>query len=164
MAQLKALETQNTASQHENKATVKLNREQERLNDAAEVFKTYQDNIRTVGQIRTEIYKGIAEGENTTILLLKACKAISLMTGDQIFAEEVERNIIAIRGEGMLEPEALEVQLDGVKKRLKNLKKAAERETNDRELRRIKGAEKAHEKKKRELESLIERQKKHMKV
>ncbi len=51
----------------------------------AAAWKEYQDNIIKAGQLRSEISKGIAAGEDTADLLLKALKCISCMTGDQVF-------------------------------------------------------------------------------
>ena len=43
------------------------------------ICKEYQQNIKTSSQLQTEILKGAKAGESVYSLLLKACKAISLM-------------------------------------------------------------------------------------
>lgn len=60
-------------------------REIEALKDELrQAYKTYQDNIRAAGQLRTEIIKGCKAGEPDRELLLKAIECIGLMTGEGV--------------------------------------------------------------------------------
>ena len=60
---------------------------------ALEAYKEYQQNILKAHQIRSEILKGLDSGEPAEELLLKACEAISRMTGDKVFLDLVKRKI-----------------------------------------------------------------------
>lgn len=66
------------------RAPGELTEDQQRRAQAAG-WKEYQENIIKAGQLRNEINKGIAAGEDTAGLLLKALECISRMTGDQAF-------------------------------------------------------------------------------
>lgn len=59
----------------------------------SEVYKEYQQNILASGTLRAEITKGAKAGEDPETLLLKAVKAISLMTGDKLFYEQIKTEI-----------------------------------------------------------------------
>lgn len=110
-----------------------------------EVYKAYQENIRTSGQLQTEILKGIRSGESVYNLFLKATKAISLMTSNSLFYTQIEADTRAIYGEGLQEQAPLQSELEEVQKRLTRLKEsqAGELERDSRE--RISRAIAAHE-------------------
>lgn len=72
------------------RATVKLNREQEDRKRTEEVYRKYQQNIKRSEVLRAEIMKGVNNGEPPLALLLKASKCISLMTGDTLFYNHIE--------------------------------------------------------------------------
>lgn len=74
------------------KAPGELTEEQQRRARAAG-WKQYQDNIIKAGQLRGEISRGIAAGEDTAGLLLKALECISCMTGDQVFYTVTKRKL-----------------------------------------------------------------------
>ena len=131
---LKAVKTENKAitEQTTNKrANILLTAQQEDHKRMAEAYGEYQKNIRVAGQIRTEVFKGIRQGEDTNILLLKACKAISLMTGDSLFYKQVLEDMKAVKGKGLLEPAPLQIELEEVQTRLRNMRKALDRETQE---------------------------------
>lgn len=69
------------------------NQEQEQLARSKEIYKEYQKNIRTSEQLQIEILKGAKEGEPLPELFLKAVKAISLMTSNTVFYNQLERDI-----------------------------------------------------------------------
>lgn len=133
-------------------------REQQELDRAREVYKSYQNNIRASGNLRADILKGLRAGEAAEGLLLKACKTISLMTGDTVFNKQAEQDLIAIYGEGLGAEKPLEYKLNQVQKRLKNMQQAIERglETDDK--RRVKAAIAAHEAEEKRIQSLLDRQ------
>ncbi|MFA7162826.1 MAG: hypothetical protein WC097_01580 [Eubacteriales bacterium] len=137
-------------------ALIKLNREQEDRQRNLEMYRDYQNNIRISGELQTELLKGARAGEPAYTLLLKACKAISLMTGNKPFYSQIYKDLKAIYGEGLKEQIPLEWELDEVRERLANMEEAIKREntgTDSRE--RIAKAIEAHRERERELLELI---------
>lgn len=133
-------------------------REQQELDRAREVYKSYQNNIRAAGNLRADILKGLRAGEAAEGLLLKACKTISLMTGDTVFNKQAEQDLIAIYGEGLGAEKPLEYKLNQVQKRLKNMQQAIERGLEPDDKRRVKAAIAAHEAEVKRIQSLLGRQ------
>lgn len=123
------------------------------------ICKEYQQNIKTSSQLQTEILKGAKAGENVYSLLLKACKAISLMTSNSVFYSQLEGDIRAIYGQGLLDPLPLQIELQETQERLARLREALNREIEPDAKERIQRAVKAHEAKIADLESLIQRDK-----
>ena len=123
------------------------------------ICKEYQQNIKTSSQLQTEILKGAKAGESVYSLLLKACKAISLMTSNSVFYSQLEGDIRAIYGQGLLDPLPLQIELQETQERLTRLREALNREIEPDAKDRIQRAVKAHEAKIADLESLIRRDK-----
>ena len=123
------------------------------------ICKEYQQNIKTSSQLQTEILKGAKAGESVYSLLLKACKAISLMTSNSVFYSQLEGDIRAIYGQGLLDPLPLQIELQETQERLTSLREALNREIEPDAKDRIQRAVKAHEAKIADLESLIQRDK-----
>ena len=123
------------------------------------ICKEYQQNIKTSSQLQTEILKGAKAGESVYSLLLKACKAISLMTSNSVFYSQLEGDIRAIYGQGLLDPLPLQIELQETQERLARLREALNREIEPDAKDRIQRAVKAHEAKIADLESLIQRDK-----
>lgn len=139
-----------------NEALTKLDRAKEDHQHALEMYKDYQNNIRQAGQLQTELTKGTRAGEPAYTLLLKAIKAISLMTGNKAFYSQIYKDIKAIYGEGLKEQIPIEWELDEVRERLANMREAIERESTEADSKeRIKKAIEAHEKRERELLELL---------
>lgn len=103
--------------------------EQAKHERTLEIYGEYQKNIKESCRLRTEILKGAKVGESPVVLLLKAVKCISLMTGNTVFYSQLEGDLMSIYGAGLLHPEPLELELKGVQERLQNLQKALERDT-----------------------------------
>ena len=123
---------------------------------ALEAYQTYQQNIKTSGQLQSEILKGIKQGESVYNLFLKAAKAISLMTANTLFYSQLEADIKVIYGEGLLEPIPLEWELDEVRERLRRLREAYNREGEPAGSKaRIASAIAAHESRAAHLEGLL---------
>lgn len=63
---------------------------------AAAVYEIYQNNIKTVYQLEADILKGLRSGNEIKGLFLKAIKALSLTTGNELFyrqaAEDLKEN------------------------------------------------------------------------
>ena len=123
------------------------------------ICKEYQQNIKTSSQLQTEILKGAKAGESVYSLLLKACKAISLMTSNSVFYSQLEGDIRAIYGQGLLDPLPLQIELQETQERLTRLREALNREIEPDAKERIQRAVKAHEAKIADLENLIQRDK-----
>lgn len=154
---LKPLETASTAPEGQELAFIKLTREQEGRARQQEAYRDYQTNIKNAGDLRSQILNGARAGEDPIDLLLKACKCISLMTGEKLFSEQVEQDLRAIYGKALLEPVPLKWELDGVKDSLDRLQQALQRETKPEDKQRIEKAIEAHRKKAGELEELLGR-------
>ena len=98
----------------------------QRINEtAAEVYKQHHQATIQIGQLVTEIRKGILSGENVYELLIKALKAIELTTGEIGLATHAEEDILAIYGYAFGESLPLQMELTNVERRLQNLTLAA---------------------------------------
>lgn len=133
-------------------------REQQELDRAREVYKSYQNNIKAAGNLRADILKGLRAGEEAEGLLLKACNIISLMTGDTVFYKQAEADLIAIYGEGIGAEKPLRYKLEQVQKRLYNMQQALEREIEEDSKRRIQKAIEAHRAEEKRIQELLDRQ------
>lgn len=122
------------------------------------MYSEYQNNIREAGQLRSELLKGTRAAEDSLSLLVKACKAIFLMTGDRLFYEQIEADVIAIYGAGLLEPKPLELELERTQDRLERLLQAEQRETQADTKARITAAIKSHKNRITELEDKLQRE------
>lgn len=123
---------------------------------ALAVYREYQKNIILSGQLQTDILKGAKRGEDIYSLLLKACKAISLITSNSVFYSQIEGDIRAIYGQGLLDPLPLQIELQQVQERLTRLREASKRETEPADsLQRIERAIQAHEQRATQLKDMI---------
>lgn len=111
---------------------------------ALAVYREYQKNIKLSGQLQTDILKGVKRGEDIYSLFLKAVKAISLMTSNTVFYSQLEGDIRAIYGQGLLDPLPLQIELQETQTRLQRLLDAEQREPEGNSKERIKAAIKAH--------------------
>lgn len=138
------------------KLQIQIDRDKAEKERIKEVYATHQNNIKLTADLQTAILKGLKRGESVYTLFLKASKAISLMTGNTLFIDQVEADIRAIYGEGLTEEEPLQRELEETEKRLTKLKQSAERETIPTDSKaRILNAIKAHETRIAELTELI---------
>lgn len=77
------------------------------------------------------------------------------MTSNTVFYNQLEGDIRAIYGQGLLDPLPLQIELQQVQERLTRLIEAEERELEADSRERIKRAVQAHESRIAELETLI---------
>ena len=121
-----------------------------------EIYRAYLDNTRRSEELQCEIMKGAREGEDVCVLLLKACRAISAMTGSNVFAERVERSLRAVYGEALEVHKPLEVELKEAEERLEKIRKAeaACEESDMKEA--MRNAVRSHEAKIRHLKEILE--------
>ena len=129
-------------------------RKKQDIDRSLQIYREYQQNIKTSSQLQTELLKGARAGEDIYTLFLKAVKAISLMTSNQMFYNQLEGDIRAIYGIGLQEAPAIDIELTQVTERYIKLLEALEREPDGDSRDRIRQAIKAHENKIRELDAL----------
>lgn len=87
-----------------------------------EVYKKYQEAIKTSEQARTAITKGLQAGVNPYKLLLTAVDCIGKLTSDTVFSSAAHNTITLLYGEVMGDPNALEIELEEVEARLEHLR------------------------------------------
>ena len=149
------LETNTEGLEGINKLQREADRKKQDIDRSLAICREYQQNIKTSSQLQTEILKGARAGEDIYSLFLKAVKAISLMTSNTVFYSQLEGDIRAIYGQGLLDPLPLQIELQQVQERLTRLREAEGRELEADSRERIKRAVKAHENRIAELEALI---------
>ena len=94
------------------------------LEQARAVYKHYQSNIMKSSQLQNEILKGLKLGQDVYTLFLKAVEAVSLMTSDTTFYKIAKEDLIAIYGRGLRDPQPLQIELDEIQERIRQLKEA----------------------------------------
>ena len=132
-------------------------REQEDHRRNLEVYRTYQENIKTSSTLQTQILTRLKAGEDVYSLFLKAAKAISLMTSNSVFYSQTEEDLKAIYGRGLQEKPPLQIELEEVQGRLQKLIEADKREKDGDSKERIQRAIQAHKNKATELREMIEK-------
>lgn len=135
----------------------KADQNKAQIDHSIEVYRKYQENTAKSGQLQTDILKGVRAGEDIHTLFLKAVKAISLMTSDTLFNDQIEADIKAIYGYGLGAKAPLQTELEEVRKRLQKLTEAAQREQEHDSQQRIQAAIQRHRNRTTELEELISR-------
>lgn len=136
---------------------LQASREQEDHRRSLEVYRTYQENIKTSSTLQTQILKGLKAGEDVYSLFLKAAKAISLMTSNSVFYSQAEEDLKAIYGRGLQEKPPLQIELEEVQGRLQKLIEAEKREKDSNSKERIHRAIQAHKDRATELRGMIEK-------
>jgi hypothetical protein len=126
--------------------------QQDAVERARAVYKAYQENILKAGTIRSEILKGLQQGENTAILLLKALEVISCMTGEDLTYQIAKDTLMNMYGEVLRQLDSLKVARVEVQKRLECLENTLQ-DADGTVRKRILQAIEAH---KRKLEQLSE--------
>ena len=140
----------------EYKPIVKKQREQQEAEArAAAVYKEHQENIHKAGQLRTDILRGLQQGENSYNLLLQAMQCISFMTGDTVFYTQGKDIIQAVHGIGLKQAAAAEIELQEVQQRLKLLSRPELQKEPENNRRRINNAIKQHKDRIAQLQSII---------
>lgn len=135
---------------------VKLNKQQENNAKTAEMYRFYQENISRSQTMTAELLKGVHAGEDSHLLLLKATKIISMMTGNNLIYEQLEADLKSIYGAGLLEPYPLELELKQIQGRLEKLQEAEQREGEpEASKQRIRNAITAHEKRGADIRELL---------
>lgn len=127
---------------------------------AAAIYKTYQDNIKRAGTLRTEIIKGVQRGESKTSLFLKAVEVIGLMTNDNVFVQQVKDDVRAVWGHGYGDADTIRMEVEEMKETIERLNASISREEADGDmdtLQRLKNAVQRHSERLGELERILQR-------
>lgn len=112
----------------------------------SEVYKLYQKNVRLSETLQEEILQGSRRGEDPCVLLMKAAKVISLMTGDNdLFSREITNGLRAVYGVALGDRAPLEVELSESRKRLEKIRSAAEQTPEGEDKKRMMSAIHEHE-------------------
>lgn len=138
-------------------AETRLQRQQEELERAREVYRKYQQNIKRSETLQIDILKGVRAGQDIYSLFLQAAEAIALMTSNTVFYSQIEKDIRAIHGEALGAAFPLEKEAQEVQRRLDRLKKAAGEEIPPDDKRRIEAAIAAHKGRLSYLQAKLER-------
>lgn len=147
--------TEGLEGQQAKKLYLDAQREREDHQRSLEVYRTYQENIKTSSHLQTEILKGLKAGEDVYSLFLKAAKAISLMTSNSLFYSQIEADIEAIYGRGLQHKPPLQKELQETQTRLQRLLEAGQREQPPDNRERIQRAIEAHRATIERLEDMI---------
>lgn len=110
-----------------------------------QIYKEYQANITACSQLQADITKAVRAGADPFLLFLKAVEALSKITNNMIFYDQVKNDLLSVYGDGLLYSTPLEWKLEAAKDRLGRLKQALEREGSLEDKNRIQGAIKAHQ-------------------
>lgn len=147
--------TEGLEGQQAKKLYLDAQREREDHQRSLEVYRHYQENIKTSGQLQTDILKGVQAGTDIYSLFLKAAKAISLMTSNSLFYSQIEADIEAIYGRGLQHKPPLQKALQEAQERLQRLLDAEQMEQPPDSRERIRAAIKAHRAAIERLEDMI---------
>ena len=118
------------------------------------VYAEHQNNKKKAGNLRTDILKGLQQGENSYILLLKAMECISIMTGDSAFYLQGKEEVKSVYGIGFEHDKALQIELKELKERLHMLSRPELQNEPENSRKRINNAIKQHKEKIAKLEQL----------
>ena len=147
----KPLETKIEGLQGINKLQRQADAKREDIAHSLAISREYQQNTIKTSQLQAEILKGAKAGEDIYSLFLKAVKAVSLMTSNDLFYKQLEADIRTIYGEGLLEPIPLQMEIQQTQERLQRLREAYSREP----IGSLQKAIQAHETRIADLESLL---------
>ena len=98
------------------------------MSEQGSVWKQYQENIRKTEVLQHEIMRGAKEGEPLARLLDKCSLAVSLLTGSEVFHEQVLRSLRAVYADALDDPGTVEMELEATRCRLQRIEKALSEE------------------------------------
>ena len=123
---------------------------------SSRICREYLDNVSATDALQAEILKGIKAGEDFYHLFLKAVKAVSLMTSNPQFYNQIRRDCRSLYGGVFNQKEPLQEMLEETQQRMENLQKAAAVEADIDARDRITRCIDAHQEKIAELEEQIQ--------
>ena len=138
--------------QEEHKAT-KLDIEQASNKLQTNAYAKMQLAIMKGESLRSDIVKGIKEGESPYSLLLKAIECIAAMTGDASIFTQAQQDILDIHGEALRATEPLQILIEQTQQRLILLEQTYKKEKDKDTRQRINEAIKAHRRKLKQLKA-----------
>ena len=140
-------------------ARTRLQREADRRKAEREQYQrantAYQEAIRNAGTLRSDIIRGIQQGEDPRPLLMIACECIALQTGDSTFFNQAEENIRSIYGYALGNPYPLQQELSDTRERLDRIIQAEAQAEEGAQKRRLQGAIREHRKKIQQIEKSL---------
>ena len=122
---------------------------------SARICREYLDNVGATDELQAEILKGIKAGEDFYHLFLKAVKAVSLMTSNPQFYNQIKRDCRTLYGGVFNQKEPLQEMLEETRVRMERLTKAAAVEADIDARDRITRCIDAHREKIAQLEAQI---------
>ena len=123
---------------------------------SARICREYLDNVSATDALQADILKGIKAGEDFYHLFLKAVKAISLMTSNPQFYNQIKRDCRTLYGGIFNNQEPLVEMLEETRDRMEKLEKAAAVEADIDARDRITRCIDAHKEKIADLEAQIQ--------
>ena len=113
----------------------------------------YLENTRRTEELQSEVLRGAKSGEDPAQLLILCSKALSLVTNNPVFADEVERAMMAVQGHALGDPALTRQELEETKARLERIREAYAREEDLSLKEEMEQAIRWHEKRVKELEA-----------
>ena len=113
----------------------------------------YLENTRRTEELQSEVLRGAKSGEDPAQLLILCSKALSLVTNNPVFADEVERAMMAVQGHALGDPALTRQELEETKARLERIREAYAAEEDLSLKEEVEQAIRWHEKRVKELEA-----------
>ena len=113
----------------------------------------YLENTRRTEELQSDILRGAKAGEDPAKLLILCSRALSLVTNNPVFADEVERTMTAVQGHALGNPALREEELEACRCRLGRIREAYEKEEDLSLKEEMEQAIRWHEKRIKELEA-----------
>ncbi len=113
----------------------------------------YLENTRRTEELQSEVLRGAKSGEDPAQLLILCSKALSLVTNNPVFADEVERAMMAVQGHALGDPALTRQELEETKARLERIREAYAAEEDLSLKEEMEQAIRWHEKRVKELEA-----------
>ena len=113
----------------------------------------YLENTRRTEELQSEILRGAKSGKDPAQLLILCSKALSLVTNNPVFADEVERAMMAVQGHALGDPALTRQELEETKARLERIREAYAKEEDLSLKEEMEQAIRWHEKRVKELEA-----------
>ncbi len=90
----------------------------------AAAYRAYQANVRRSEELMEQVLLGAREGEPLASLLLKTSEAISRMTNNRSFLDQMDTYVRSVYGEALLDEGALALKKQEVADRIRRLEEA----------------------------------------
>ena len=114
-------------------------------------------NVKNTENIRGEILKAVRNAEPIEHLFMKSCEAISLMTGDRSFLQQIKEDMVKLYGYCLKDEEILserEKELKDCLDKVKKYKSEEEKNLNQQDINRLNDVIRGHEKEIAKIEKI----------